>query len=152
MRNGGVNSNTAASAVFDPDVSDSLPANDTSSQRISIDFEDNNPADIEETLLRETGTHIRYQFWDDNTKLHCKIYFAEQFDALRRNCGISGIYEHSLARCVKWDATGGKSGTFFLKTKDDWLVCKKLSPVELEALLSVSQSYAEIILVVAHFS
>jgi 1-phosphatidylinositol-3-phosphate 5-kinase len=29
--------------------------------RHSIDFDDVNPTDIEETLLRETGTHIRYR-------------------------------------------------------------------------------------------
>ena len=108
----------------------------------SIDFDDNQ-ADIEETLLRETGTHIRYQYWDGPTKMHCKIYFAEQFDALRRNCGISGFFEQSLARCIKWDATGGKSGTFFMKTRDDWLVVKRLSPIELEALVSFSPAYFE---------
>ncbi len=116
--------------------------NDSQPARFSIDFDDN-PADIEETLLRDTGTHIRYQFWDGPTKLHCKIYFAEQFDALRRNCGIGDIFEQSLARCVKWEAKGGKSGTFFMKTRDDWLVIKKLSPIELDALVSFSPAYFE---------
>ncbi|KAJ3257004.1 1-phosphatidylinositol-3-phosphate 5-kinase [Boothiomyces macroporosus] len=66
--------------------------------KYSIDFEENQAENIEETLLRETGTHIRYQFWDGASKFHCKIYFAEKFDALRRNCGVSDIFEQSLAR------------------------------------------------------
>ncbi|KAI8896889.1 hypothetical protein BC833DRAFT_595714 [Globomyces pollinis-pini] len=113
-----------------------------SNGKFSIGFDDN-PFDIEETLLRETGTHIRYQFWDGPTRLHCKIYFAEQFDALRRNCGVGDIFEQSLARCLKWDASGGKSGTFFMKTRDDWLVVKRLSQIEVEALISFSPAYFE---------
>ncbi|KAJ3322288.1 1-phosphatidylinositol-3-phosphate 5-kinase [Boothiomyces sp. JEL0866] len=105
--------------------------------KYSIDFEDNQAENIEETLLRETGTHIRYQFWDGASKFHCKIYFAEKFDALRRNCGVSDIFEQSLARC------GGKSGSFFMKTRDDWLVVKKISQIELEALISFSPAYFE---------
>jgi 1-phosphatidylinositol-3-phosphate 5-kinase len=62
---------------------------------------------------------------------------------LRRNCGVDEIFEQSLARCIKWDASGGKSGTFFMKTRDDWLVVKKLSPTELEALISFSPAYFE---------
>ncbi|KAJ3273208.1 1-phosphatidylinositol-3-phosphate 5-kinase [Terramyces sp. JEL0728] len=111
--------------------------------KYSIDFEENQAENIEETLLRETGTHIRYQFWDGASKFHCKIYFAEKFDALRRNCGVSDIFEQSLARCIKWDASGGKSGSFFMKTRDDWLVVKKISQIELEALISFSPAYFE---------
>ena len=36
-------------------------------------------------------------FWDDTTKIQCKIYFAEQFDKLRRNCGIDQLFEQSLS-------------------------------------------------------
>ncbi|KAJ3312054.1 1-phosphatidylinositol-3-phosphate 5-kinase [Boothiomyces sp. JEL0838] len=111
--------------------------------KYSIDFEENQAENIEETLLRETGTHIRYQFWDGASRFHCKIYFAEKFDALRRNCGVSDIFEQSLARCIKWDASGGKSGSFFMKTRDDWLVVKKISQIELEALISFSPAYFE---------
>lgn len=79
-----------------------LSEKDHTNQRISVDFDDSNQADIEDTQRRETGSHIRYQFWDGSTKFLCKIYFAEQFDALRRNCNIDGTFEESLARCIKW--------------------------------------------------
>lgn len=109
-------------------------------ERFSIDFDDGYN---EEILLRGTGTHIRYQFWDGNTRLHCKVFFAEQFDALRRNCGVDEIFEQSLARCIKWDAAGGKSGSVFLKTRDNWLVVKQLTKLEMDALYKFAPSYFE---------
>ena len=49
----------------------------------------------------------------------------------------------SLARCVKWDSSGGKSGSAFLKTLDDRLVVKQLSPSEMDALSSLLLPYFE---------
>ncbi|KAJ3079205.1 1-phosphatidylinositol-3-phosphate 5-kinase, partial [Quaeritorhiza haematococci] len=143
--------------------------------------------DIEQTLLRGTGTHIKYrefdqvalfffahfysakddtrsrryersfvlkanfpfsiflhtEFPDGPTKMFCKIFFAEQFDALRRNCGCDATYIESLARCVRWDTQGGKSGSAFMKTRDDRLVLKQLSRMEMDALLKFAPMYFE---------
>ncbi|KAL1914822.1 uncharacterized protein VTP21DRAFT_7914 [Calcarisporiella thermophila] len=96
---------------------------------------------IEKTLLRETGTHMKYHFSDGATKMSCKVFFAEQFDALRRNCGTEETYIESLARCVKWDSSGGKSGSTFLKTRDDRLVMKQVSRPEMEAFLKFAPAY-----------
>ena len=115
---------------------------ESSNVRYSIDCDDQ-LGDIEETLLKGTGTHIRYQFWDGNTRINCKVFFAEHFDALRRNCGAHEGFVQSLARCVKWDASGGKSGSSFLKTRDDWLVVKQLSRPEMDALFKFAPSYFE---------
>ncbi|KAI8379331.1 uncharacterized protein BYT42DRAFT_568429 [Radiomyces spectabilis] len=98
-------------------------------------------AGIEETLLRESGTHMRYNFSDGTTKFFCKIFFSEQFDALRRNCGCDESYILSLASCVKWDSSGGKSGSAFLKTKDDRLLMKQMSRYELDAFLRFAPAY-----------
>ncbi|KAJ3413991.1 1-phosphatidylinositol-3-phosphate 5-kinase [Chytridiales sp. JEL 0842] len=97
--------------------------------------------DIEETLLRNTGNHIKFQFWDGPTRLDCKAYYADQFDALRRNCGFETQYVQSLSQSVKWEALGGKSGSTFLKTKDDRLILKQLSKPEMDALLKFAPSY-----------
>lgn len=75
--------------------------------------------------------------------MHCKVFFAEQFDALRRNCGVDNLFEQSLARCVKWDASGGKSGSFFLKTRDNWLIVKQLNRSEMDALIKFAPAYFE---------
>ncbi|CAG8601782.1 6300_t:CDS:2, partial [Paraglomus occultum] len=97
--------------------------------------------DAGDALLRETGSHIKYQVSEGSTKLLCKIFFAEQFDALRRNCECDETYVQSLARCVKWDSSGGKSGSAFLKTRDDRLVMKQMSRLEFDAFLKFAPAY-----------
>ncbi|KAI9327288.1 hypothetical protein BDR26DRAFT_97310 [Obelidium mucronatum] len=101
----------------------------------------NGTGDIEEKLTSGKGHHIKFEFWDGNTKLDCKVFYAEQFDALRRNCGFEDSFVHTLSRCVKWDALGGKSGAAFLKTRDDRLILKQLSRQEMEALLKFAPYY-----------
>lgn len=49
----------------------------------------------------------------------CTILFPEQFDALRRTYDCDKTLIESLARCVKWKALGGKSGSAFLKTRGE---------------------------------
>lgn len=48
--------------------------------------------------------------------ISCTVLFPEQFDALRRTYDCERSMTESLARCVKWNASGGKSGSVFLKT------------------------------------
>lgn len=83
------------------------------------------------------------EFWDGPTRMNCKIFFAEQFEALRHNCGIDEIFVQSLARCMRWDALGGKSGSTFLKTRDDRLIIKQLSRLEMDALYKFAPAYFE---------
>ncbi|CAG8470457.1 8558_t:CDS:10 [Ambispora gerdemannii] len=104
---------------------------------------DEGPENIKDALLRETGMHMKYQFSEGSSQLFCKIFFAEQFDALRRNCGCESTYIQSLARCVKWDSTGGKSGSAFLKTRDDRLVMKQMSRLEMDAFSKFAPAYFE---------
>ena len=48
--------------------------------------------------------------------ISCTVLYPEQFDALRRTYDCERSIIESLSRCVKWNATGGKSGSAFLKT------------------------------------
>ncbi|KAI7881566.1 hypothetical protein K492DRAFT_161464 [Lichtheimia hyalospora FSU 10163] len=100
-------------------------------------------SDIQETLTRESGSHMGYSFTTGTgtTKFVCKVFFVEQFDALRRNCGCHESYIHSLADCVKWDSSGGRSGSAFLKTADDRLLMKQVSRFELDAFLRFAPAY-----------
>jgi 1-phosphatidylinositol-3-phosphate 5-kinase len=91
--------------------------------------------DLRLTFLKE--------FWDKATRLHCKIYFAEQFSALRKNCGVEDVFVKALSRCYKWDATGGKSGSVFMKSRDDRFVIKQLSRLEMDALYKFAPAYFE---------
>ncbi|KAK4444070.1 putative phosphatidylinositol-4-phosphate 5-kinase [Podospora aff. communis PSN243] len=101
-------------------------------------------ADLEKSLLRSTGTHLKYQFTEGSARMTCKIFYAEQFDALRRKCGVADRIIESLSRCLKWDSKGGKTKSVFLKTLDDRLVMKSLSPIETSAFLKFAPHYFNI--------
>ena len=80
--------------------------------------------ELERSLLHVTETHLKYQVKEGSATMTCKIFYAEQFDALRRKCGVSERIIESLSRCLKWDSQGGKTKSIFLKTLDDRLVLK----------------------------
>ncbi|KAI9832596.1 MAG: 1-phosphatidylinositol-3-phosphate 5-kinase [Phylliscum demangeonii] len=101
-------------------------------------------AEVERSLLRSTGTHLKYQFQEGTAKMLCKIFYAEQFDAVRRKCGVADRIVESMSRCVKWDSKGGKTRSVFLKTLDERFVLKALSPVETQAFLRFAPAYFQI--------
>lgn len=101
-------------------------------------------AEVETSLLRATGTHLAYSFVDGSARMQCKIFFAEQFDAVRRKCGVADRIVESLSRCLKWDSKGGKTKSVFLKTLDDRLIIKSLSPIETQAFLKFAPAYFNI--------
>lgn len=71
--------------------------------------------------------HIKYD-WTIGKRLRfsCTVYYAKQFDALRRRFGISDLSLKSLMRCVNWTAEGGKSKSNFWKTSDERFIIKSL--------------------------
>jgi len=99
---------------------------------------------LEESLRSESSSHYKYQFSEGGAKMLVKIFYAEQFDALRRKCGAADRIVESLSRCLKWDSKGGKTKSVFLKTQDDRLVMKSLSPVEVTAFLRFAPGYFQI--------
>lgn len=101
-------------------------------------------ARVEHALLRETGTHLKYQFQEGQARMLCKVFYAEQFDALRIKCGVADRIVESLSRCAKWDSKGGKTRSLFLKTLDDRFILKSLSPVETQAFLKFAPAYFQI--------
>ena len=103
----------------------------------------NDPVNLESIMTKKTAVHLRYQFEDGMTVMSCKIFFAEHFDAFRRICNCSDNFIQSLSRCVKWDSSGGKSGSGFLKTLDDRFIVKELSHSELDAFIKFAPSYFE---------
>lgn len=101
-------------------------------------------AEVETSLLRSEGTHISLSFADGSATMQCKIFYAEQFDAVRRKCGVADRIVESLSRCLKWDSKGGKTKSVFLKTLDDRLVLKSLSSIETQAFLKFAPAYFNI--------
>ncbi|EEB05619.1 1-phosphatidylinositol-3-phosphate 5-kinase Fab1 [Schizosaccharomyces japonicus yFS275] len=98
---------------------------------------------LETLMLKSTGTHLKYQFEEGSAKMSCKVYFAEQFDAIREVCKCASTYIESLSRCSSWESSGGKSGSAFLKTADDRFVLKQLSRMESDAFLTFAPAYFE---------
>lgn len=103
-----------------------------------------NEAEVEASLLRATGTHLKYQFVEGTCKMLCKIFYAEQFDAVRRKCGVADRFVESLSRCQNFESKGGKTKAVFLKTLDERFVMKSLSPIETQAFLTFAPAYFSI--------
>ncbi|CDM33427.1 hypothetical protein DTO006G1_4216 [Penicillium roqueforti] len=108
------------------------------------DIEAAKEAQVEHALLRPTGTHLKYQFQEGQAKMLCKVFYAEQFDALRKKCGVADRIVESLSRCAKWDSKGGKTKSLFLKTLDDRFILKSLSTIETQAFLKFAPAYFQI--------
>ncbi|KAI3404415.2 hypothetical protein KGF56_002812 [Candida oxycetoniae] len=115
--------------------------------KIEKKFKQKNPqtfgkeSHLEAVLNKKESNHLKYQFSDGNTNLSCKIFYSEQFQALRRLCGVQDSFIQSLSRCVKWQSNGGKSGSSFLKTLDNRYIVKELSKSELESFVSIAPFY-----------
>lgn len=99
--------------------------------------------DAEEASRKPLDPCVGIKWKADTLSCSFKAFFANQFDALRRNCKCEVQYIESLARCVKWDALGGKSGAAFLKTKDDRFIIKEVDKAEMKALLNWAPRYFE---------
>ncbi|KAL4942065.1 hypothetical protein BDV06DRAFT_193194 [Aspergillus oleicola] len=102
---------------------------------------DINEGRLEHALLRDTGTHLKYQFQEGPAKMMCKVFYAEQFDAMRSKCGVADRIVESLSRCAKWDSRGGRTNSLFLKTADDRFILKSLSSIETQAFLKFAPAY-----------
>ncbi|KAK4242660.1 hypothetical protein C8A03DRAFT_29088 [Achaetomium macrosporum] len=100
--------------------------------------------ELEKSLLRETGMHVKYQFTEGSARMTCQIFYAEQFDALRRKCGVADRFVESLSRCLKWDSKGGKTKSVFLKTLDERFILKSLSQSETSSFLRFAPDYFSI--------
>ncbi|KAH6853591.1 hypothetical protein B0I37DRAFT_420571, partial [Chaetomium sp. MPI-CAGE-AT-0009] len=100
--------------------------------------------ELEKSLLRSTGMHVKYQFTEGAARMTCQIFYAEQFDALRRKCGVGDRFVESLSRCLKWDSKGGKTKSVFLKTQDERFILKSLSPSETSSFLRFAPDYFSI--------
>ncbi|KAK2749911.1 1-phosphatidylinositol-3-phosphate 5-kinase [Myotisia sp. PD_48] len=109
-----------------------------------VDANHNAEPEVEQSLLRSTGTHLKYQFQEGQAKMLCKVFYAEQFDALRRKCGVAERIVESMSRCMKWDSKGGKTKSLFLKTLDDRFILKSLSTIETQAFLKFAPDYFQI--------
>ena len=71
--------------------------------------------------------HIKYDWTiGKRLKFSCTVYYAKQFDVLRKRCGVNDMFLKSLSTSTNWAAEGGKSKSNFWKTSDDRFIIKTL--------------------------
>ncbi|KAF9436888.1 hypothetical protein BGZ76_002689 [Entomortierella beljakovae] len=115
---------------------------------------DGNEKTVKETLGIERefdsasrSPHLKARFTQGKSSFSCVVYYAAEFDTLRRRCGIHQSYVQSLSRCDVWNANGGKSKSSFYKTRDDRFVVKQMvsswNIAEKDALLKFAPKYFE---------
>ncbi|KAF7355623.1 hypothetical protein MSAN_01479600 [Mycena sanguinolenta] len=90
--------------------------------------------------------HIKYDWTvGKRLKFSCTVYYAKQFDNLRKRCGIDDVFIKSLSRSANWAAEGGKSKSNFWKTADDRFIIKTLvnawNVADLQVLIELAPSY-----------
>ncbi|KAF9942160.1 hypothetical protein BGZ67_002796 [Mortierella alpina] len=100
-----------------------------------------------ETESAIPSPHLKARFSHGKTSFSCTVYYAAEFDTLRRRCGIHQTYVQSLSRCNSWNANGGKSKSSFYKSKDDRFVVKQMvsswNIAEKDELLKFAPKYFE---------
>ncbi|KAI9453676.1 hypothetical protein F5148DRAFT_459148 [Russula earlei] len=97
-------------------------------------------------LTIDERPHIKYDWTiGKRLKFSCTVYYAKQFDALRRRCGVEDVFVRSMAKCEPWKAQGGKSRSNFWKTSDDRFIVKTLvnawNVTDLQVLIDLAPSY-----------
>ncbi|KZV71492.1 hypothetical protein PENSPDRAFT_751730 [Peniophora sp. CONT] len=102
----------------------------------------------DDVLAIDQRPHIKYDWTiGRRLKFSCTVYYAKQFDALRRQCGIedSEVFIRSMSRSANWSADGGKSKSNFWKTADDRFIIKTLvnawNVADLQVLIDLAPSY-----------
>lgn len=107
---------------------------------VNVDsFDSMNPTDELKSASAKMSWVISFE--SGGLTISCTVLYPEQFDALRKMYDCEKSIVESLARCVKWNANGGKSGSAFLKTRDDRFVAKELSRAELAAMETFAPAY-----------
>ncbi|KAK6146796.1 hypothetical protein DH2020_020665 [Rehmannia glutinosa] len=101
-----------------------------------------------EDASAKSSPHVRISFEDESLTASGKVkfsvtcYFVKQFDALRRRCCPSDLdFVHSLSRCRRWSAQGGKSNVYFAKTFDERFIIKQVTKTELESFDEFAPEY-----------
>jgi 1-phosphatidylinositol-3-phosphate 5-kinase len=80
-----------------------------------------------DTSTIDERPHIKYDWTiGKRLKFSCTVYYAKQFDALRRRCNVDDVFLRSMERSDNWMAEGGKSKSNFWKTTDDRFIIKTL--------------------------
>ena len=127
----------SSSTASHPSITSSLASTVTNAMRYLLSTSDQIPRPTSpfnhhkllalDNIPVEDRPHIKYE-WTVGKRLRftCVVYYARQFDLLRKRCGVEEMLPKSLERSENWAAEGGKSRSNFWKTSDDRFVIKTL--------------------------
>jgi 1-phosphatidylinositol-3-phosphate 5-kinase len=94
---------------------------------VSPSFKNQHNTLVADSLDIDDRPHIKYDWMiGKRLKYSCTVYYAKQFESLRRRCGIEDVFLSSLGRSTNFFAEGGKSKSNFWKTSDDRFIIKTL--------------------------
>ncbi|GJJ10557.1 hypothetical protein Clacol_004784 [Clathrus columnatus] len=78
-------------------------------------------------------------------KFSCTVYYAKQFDLLRKRCGVDTDIIKSLQQSENWSMDGGKSKSNFWRSLDKRFIIKTLvnawNVSDLQVLIELAPSY-----------
>ncbi|KAI7898140.1 uncharacterized protein BX663DRAFT_556092 [Cokeromyces recurvatus] len=99
------------------------------------------------SIKRIMSPHLKHTFIHDGVEFTCIVYYAKEFEILRRQCDINQLMIESISRCQSWSTTGGKSKSRFYKSQDDRFVIKEMmnawNIAEKDAFLKFAPNYFE---------
>ncbi|KAI8887320.1 hypothetical protein K501DRAFT_212103 [Backusella circina FSU 941] len=94
---------------------------------------------------KDISPHIKHKYVHNGVEFTCIVYYAKEFEILRKKCDINLIIIESLSRCRHWTASGGKSKSQFYKTEDDRFLVKEMmnawNIAEKDAFLKFAPKY-----------
>lgn len=97
--------------------------------------------------------HPIFEFSYLDLRCTCRVYFWRQFEDLRRSVDVDlASFIGSLSRCAKFEASGGKSKSLFLRTHDGRFLLKSLTKTQLSAFLCTGPSYFDYLQTKGSFS
>ncbi|KAI9266247.1 hypothetical protein EDC94DRAFT_32754 [Helicostylum pulchrum] len=118
---------------------------ETTEVKVASFFYENNT--VKDTSKKNISPHIKHKFVHEGIEFTCIVYYAKEFEMLRKQCDINQLIVQSLCRCQSWTASGGKSKSHFYKTQDDRLVIKEMmnawNVAEKDAFLKFAPKYFE---------
>ncbi|KAG2234547.1 hypothetical protein INT48_007360 [Thamnidium elegans] len=122
-----------------------LEHQETKEVKVASFFYENNT--VKDPTKNNISPHIKHKFVHEGIEFTCIVYYAKEFETLRKQCDINQLIVQSLSRCQSWTASGGKSKSHFYKTQDDRLVIKEMmnawNVAEKDAFLKFAPKYFE---------
>ncbi|CAD6189059.1 unnamed protein product [Caenorhabditis auriculariae] len=109
----------------------------------SVGHDKTDQSDIHESDILKSTHHLDVEFQDDTSSYFVKVFYAKQFRELRELlfAGGENSFIRSISQTTFWTPQGGKSGSFFYRTKDERFVVKQMSRFEIQSFVKFAPNY-----------